>query len=242
MTALIDLSNKRFGRWLVIKKLPYDGIQTKWLCQCDCGVIKSVQGEHLRNGVTTNCGCQNGVPENLVGRKFAKLLVLDEYRKIPRNKKNTFSTYWLCLCDCGKSKFINAFSLKRGNALSCGSCKTPDITEWSGPRGCFRGHYSAYKGRAKDNKWEFDLTLEDFRKIVTKPCHYCNIEYSLVKKDKNKLIKCCGIDRLDNSIGYIKDNVVPACHTCNRMKLKMSKKEFLSWITKIYNHSCRDVI
>ena len=30
-----------------------------WLCQCDCGNIKEIRADHLKNGHTQSCGCQN---------------------------------------------------------------------------------------------------------------------------------------------------------------------------------------
>lgn len=58
MTRLIDLTGKRFGRLLVIKKdpkRPKSG--TKWICQCDCGRVVSVFSRNLRRGTSTSCGC-----------------------------------------------------------------------------------------------------------------------------------------------------------------------------------------
>ena len=53
-----DLTNQRFGKWLVLK---IDDKHTKghkyWICQCDCGTIRSVDGNTLRNGKSTSCGC-----------------------------------------------------------------------------------------------------------------------------------------------------------------------------------------
>jgi hypothetical protein len=58
MPQLIDLSNKRFGNLVVIKRVGTD--QNKrplWLCKCDCGVEKVINGSSLRNGDTVSCGC-----------------------------------------------------------------------------------------------------------------------------------------------------------------------------------------
>ncbi len=52
-SAKFDLSDKRFGRLLVIG---YVG-ETKWICQCDCGTIKKIKGRSLRDGITKSCGC-----------------------------------------------------------------------------------------------------------------------------------------------------------------------------------------
>jgi hypothetical protein len=49
---------KRFGRLTVIKingRSRYG--QNKWLCKCDCGNEKTIEGASLRRGVTVSCGC-----------------------------------------------------------------------------------------------------------------------------------------------------------------------------------------
>ena len=56
----INLIGQRFGRLLVISEADRDKQQrVKWLCRCDCGVEKVVQGRDLRRGKTKSCGCLN---------------------------------------------------------------------------------------------------------------------------------------------------------------------------------------
>jgi hypothetical protein len=54
-----DMTNKRFGRLLVIKPSTYNIKQRCWYweCNCDCGNICIVNGCSLRNGDTQSCGC-----------------------------------------------------------------------------------------------------------------------------------------------------------------------------------------
>ena len=58
MPQLIDLTGKRFGRWQVIEKSPekHDS-SAYWLCKCDCGTIRSVNGQQLKSGRSKSCGC-----------------------------------------------------------------------------------------------------------------------------------------------------------------------------------------
>lgn len=52
-----DITGQRFGRWVV---LYLDGRRwgcITWLCQCDCGTMRSVVGKALRNGSIVSCGC-----------------------------------------------------------------------------------------------------------------------------------------------------------------------------------------
>lgn len=63
---------------------------------------------------------------------------------------------------------------------------------------------SSYRLRDWKHNMEFDLDKDWFIKnILNKPCIYCG--------STNKI----GADRIDNSKGHIKDNVVPCCYVCN---------------------------
>lgn len=59
--VLIDLTMRRFGKLLVIvRDKPKAGLKSKqprWICLCDCGRIKDIEGPSLRYGLTTSCGC-----------------------------------------------------------------------------------------------------------------------------------------------------------------------------------------
>ena len=56
---IIDLTNQTFGKWKVIEvdKTKNRG-HKHWICECECGNIRSVDGNTLRNGKSTSCGCQ----------------------------------------------------------------------------------------------------------------------------------------------------------------------------------------
>lgn len=52
-----DITGQTFGRWTV---LSYEGKltkQSKWLCQCKCGVVKEVLYTALSSGRSRSCGC-----------------------------------------------------------------------------------------------------------------------------------------------------------------------------------------
>ncbi|GIM32977.1 hypothetical protein [Paraclostridium bifermentans] len=54
-----------------------------------------------------------GIKENLVGKKYGLLTVIDAKRE--KNK-----TYYLCRCDCGNEKWIRSDGIKNGRVTSCG--------------------------------------------------------------------------------------------------------------------------
>lgn len=58
-----DISGEVFGKWEVLQYAGKEGgTQPKYFCKCigcDEGNIQKVYGTHLRNGVTTSCGCEH---------------------------------------------------------------------------------------------------------------------------------------------------------------------------------------
>lgn len=76
--------------------------------------------------------------------------------------------------------------------------------------------------------YEFSLTHDEIKKlIVGAPCFYCGKKpmYSEYIKDCGKIV-FNGIDRVDNSLGYVSGNVVACCKQCNTMKSNVSLKKF----------------
>jgi len=55
---IIEMSGKRFGRWLVISRADdsKDG-KDRWNCICECGTTRDVLGKSLRSGDSKSCGC-----------------------------------------------------------------------------------------------------------------------------------------------------------------------------------------
>lgn len=55
---IVDMTGKKFGRWTVID---YAGLDKSghavWKCLCECGNVKDVRGQRLRDGESQSCGC-----------------------------------------------------------------------------------------------------------------------------------------------------------------------------------------
>lgn len=84
--------------------------------------------------------------------------------------------------------------------------------------------YKQYKFAAKRRNFIFDLSEELFTELFHSSCNYCGT------KD------CRGIDRIDNLIGYTKENSTPCCDMCNKMKWKFSQNDFIKQIMAIYKN------
>lgn len=52
-----DITNKRFGRLVAIKRIGKQHRSSLWECRCDCGNIINVSIQKLNKGDTRSCGC-----------------------------------------------------------------------------------------------------------------------------------------------------------------------------------------
>lgn len=69
-----ELGNK-YGRLTVIGKdeqLSIEKHRAYWICQCECGNLKTVSSKLLRNGHTSSCGCLLSRGEEKIQRIFQK--------------------------------------------------------------------------------------------------------------------------------------------------------------------------
>jgi len=84
--------------------------------------------------------------------------------------------------------------------------------------------YNIYKRTAGYKKLDFTITYDDYVNIVDKDCHYCG---TIQEKGFN------GIDRKDQTKGYLLDNCVSCCKMCNYMKGSCSDEVFIKRIEHI---------
>lgn len=95
---------------------------------------------------------------------------------------------------------------------------------------------SAIKQERKNTR-DITLSLEEIVNILFDNCYYCNV--APMYTYYNYPIKFNGIDRINNNLGYIKNNCVACCFICNRAKANMTQSQFLDWINRTYEHQCK---
>jgi hypothetical protein len=132
-----DLVGQKFNRWTVIEEAEKKNKELRWLCKCECGTMKSVDGSQLKKGKSKSCGCLakeiniKRRKKDLAGRTFGKLEVIKENGKNDHGK-----TLWECRCECGETVNIHTSALTGGSRKSCG-CNKKDkrySTKFAGKR------------------------------------------------------------------------------------------------------------
>lgn len=220
-------------RWIILKQYRKEISPGKYnyyiLIKCKlCGNIKLYSKKNISHN---NIECTHCKSLSYIGRTYGtyKILELDHVEQ-------------------GRTK------LRRYYKVECIHCKKTYIKElnttcWSKYKKCkhcttSKEHlniniiYSNYKNSAKTRDLEWNLSFDDFYNLATSNCAYCGDapQKRLIKKGTIREIEANGIDRVDSSKGYFKENCVPCCTTCNYMKLDNSYEFFKNHIEKIYNH------
>lgn len=118
-----SLVGKVFDRLTVIEEdKARDGY---YICECECGTIKSISQQLLKSGHSKSCGCirkettrargkQN--KKDLTGKTFGRLTVVGETED--RNLDGQVT--WKCRCQCGNTCLVPTSRLTQGNTTSCG--------------------------------------------------------------------------------------------------------------------------
>ena len=181
-------------------------------------------------------------PGDVVGR-----LTLEErvYRIRPGTNKRR--PYWRCVCVCGNKTEPCEYALRKGVSQSCG-CRHDELaskrmSKYSADnrertyKGFFNTLWSRYRWSALKRKLHFTLTRETFKSLIELPCHYCGDEPSQIMWQYK--YKYTGIDRKDNTQGYVEENALPCCATCNVAKGTKSYAEFLEWRDRMVAHTLK---
>ena len=165
--------------------------------------------------------------DEMIGKQYGELII-KKYGGFEWNNNHTHKDhYYYADCACGRKNVI----VWRGRLLrgqkSCGRHIPANVRH-------INMLYYKYKKSAKNRNYSFNLTKEEFVKLINKDCYYCGQSPNNIQHDKfHGDYQYNGIDRVDNTIGYISSNVVPCCKWCNIAKRDRTVEDFYSWIKAV---------
>ena len=223
-------------------------------CAADCGeVVWKVLLVKENKPKTTLCrkcagllrrGQKRGPAHNrlnLVGQRFTRLVAL-ECVGIQQNSHR--ESLWRCKCDCGKETVTTGNSLTSGNTKSCGcyhKIRTRQLFSSPIEELSINRILQDYRNKARKKNRIFSLTKEEFTLLIRADCYYCGAKpsNSYATSTGRAILPYQGIDRLDNSKGYIPENCVSCCIICNKMKKATDVTDFVTHVHTISGrHEC----
>lgn len=98
---------------------------------------------------------------------------------------------------------------------------------------------ASYRGSRAAQRYGFELTYQEFAALVVADCAYCGAKPQLrhyKRRGQSESLALNGIDRINNSRGYERRNVLTACSQCNFAKNDLDPRQFLGWIAGMLTH------
>lgn len=86
----------------------------------------------------------------------------------------------------------------------------------------------ANKSSASKRGYDWYLSDDYAKELMTSPCHYCGL--------LDLGVRVNGIDRVENALGYWPSNAVSCCKLCNYFKKDYTVDEFLTHAKRITEH------
>jgi hypothetical protein len=237
-----DLTGRKFNKLTVVRALDdyvkSNGVPLyrKWECHCECGAVVTSNAYSLLKGMSGSCalkGCgrNNYRALDIVGKNFGLLTVVRLLNVVKSGQRR-----WGCSCACGGKKIARTNDLTSGRITHCG-CRHVKYQDRKIP--ALHKIYGNYKRNSKVRGITFELTLEEFQKITSSACHYCDSPPNQKAVDNRNYRHVSvyvynGIDRSDNKLGYTTGNSVPCCKTCNSAKGTFTLREFSDWAARLF--------
>ena len=152
------------------------------------------------------------------------------------------SRYQVKCVKCDRETVVNSSSLgrHRRKTIGCKICcyKFRKASKYADD---IQRLYAEWQRSCSDRFIEVTLTFDEWKGLTFSDCHYCGQPPSNFKRIvraviESRIFHYGGIDRMDNDRGYHRDNVVPCCIKCNRLKGKRHYSEFVSHTRKMAKH------
>lgn len=180
---------------------------------------------------------------DLTNKLVGKLQVLDYVFKKDGKHQNRW--VWKCQCSCGELCYVRTTLLTnetpQNHCIKCSRKERLSKVILGGFLSIRNRVYRNYKRTAKQRNYNFELSFEQFDRLISQPCYYCGCAPKEHKGEQcytyNKgIFKRNGVDRLKNSIGYTIENTVACCKQCNTAKMDMPLNQFYSWVYNLFNN------
>jgi hypothetical protein len=228
----INLIGQKFGKGIVIKdtgkiieigKQKYKKSYQIWELKCECGNNYETSTRYLINNLTKSCGCIRR--KNLIGKRFGKGIVTNFFgNKFRGNSSRRSCVVWELKCDCGNTYHAISEFLSNGSVKSCG-CQRKTLNRTPCGSTTLHRYLKNFRGNSQRTKIFFTLQENDLKTLIEKQNYKCALSGINISFEENT----ASLDRINNDIGYMLENVQWVHRTINYMKNVLPQNTFIEF-------------
>lgn len=185
-----DLTGKKFGRWTVIEldQTPRSGKASYWVCECDCGTVKSVRGDGLVGGTSKSCGClkkevsaANVSKNHTHGLSGTRIYSIWQGMKSRCYNKNNarwhrYGCRGITVCEEWRDSFQSFYEWATSNGYN--DTLTLDRIDNDGPYSPDNCRWATQQEQARNRKTNIDITIGNSTRTLKEWCEIFGISES----------------------------------------------------------------
>lgn len=186
-----NLIGERFGKLTVIGLDDKGTRKTYWVCQCDCGNIKSIRSDALVSNITKSCGCLKKEQDkvNLTANHSHKqsrtrLYTIWQGMKDrccnPHNVRyERYGGRGIKVCDEWKNGFQNFYNwaIENGYSENLTIDRIDNDGDYS-PRNC---RWANLKEQSRNRSTNINITIGNATKTLTEWCEIFKLDYNTIE-------------------------------------------------------------
>lgn len=176
--------------------------------------------------------------KDITGQSFGFLTVLQ-----PAPSRKNGHAWWKCECKCGNVIELSSKYIVRGTG-SCGCLvhrRGKDHPYWRGCGELMSSFFSMIKKGASTRDHTFEITIQDAWELFEKQKGICALSGLTIELPKSRYeldsYKTASLDRIDNSVGYTKNNIQWVHKHINMMKRTLSQEQFIELCKAVASHA-----
>lgn len=202
--SIKDLTGQRFGRLTVIGIKPTETRKTYWICQCDCGNLKTVRSDSLQCGAVRSCGClkkeQNDINLNqsdakkkfiASGHKVGGTRLYQIWQGMRARCYNQHNSSYhryggrgITICEEWRTDFYSFYNWSMSNGYT--DDLTIDRKDTNGnyePDNC---RWTTQKEQANNRNSNIDITIGNSTRSLLEWCEIFDLDYSTINARYNR--------------------------------------------------------
>jgi hypothetical protein len=205
-----------------------------------CGSIKNLRANTLYNGNTRCSHCPNERHYKRIGNIIGGLKIVDVSIQLSGKKNRTFWIFECLKCGVSFRKVLGGEHQLTNQEFKCSNCRKQSCAKYNKaffkktPKGIWRSLKYGAMSRGKS----FEITIDHLIERLNHQNGLCSLTGLKIEIENGT----ASVDRIDNLIGYVPENIQWVYKPINFMKGGLTQDEFIELCKSVARKANEDMV